>query len=259
MTGVRSQLLILCYHSVSDEWPEVAAVGPATIERQVRHALRRGYVPVTLSEALRADAPRRTLAVTFDDAFASVLERGLPVLDGLGVPATLFVPTDYVTAAAPLAWSSLGDWVGTPHEGELRPLTWDGVRRLFAAGWEIGSHTCSHPNLTSLTPAAVEEELVRSKRACEQALQRPCATLAYPFGATSPTVREAAARAGYAAAVTLGERLLEPRLRQDPLRLSRDGVYRTTGSLQFALLCSPLLGRLRAMASYRRAAGRAAR
>lgn len=244
-------LLILCYHAVSDSWPAVGAVEPAALDRQLRHLLRRRYRPLTLSAALAADPRERRLVVSFDDAFDSVLERGLPVLQRLGVPATLFVPTDFAAEAAPMTWSTLGKWVGTPHEDELRCMSWDGVRRLAAGGWEIGSHTCSHPRLTSLERVEASAELVRSKQICEEELQRECATLAYPFGLHDSVTVELAGAAGYRGAVTLGERLLGPRQLRRPLELSREGIYRTTRWPHFRAATSPPLGRVRRSRVYR--------
>ncbi|MGC1166121.1 MAG: polysaccharide deacetylase family protein [Solirubrobacterales bacterium] len=244
--------VILCYHAVSEDWPNVGAIGPATLERQVRHLLRRGYEPRTLSAAFAGDSSSRALVVTFDDAFDSVLERGLPVLERLGVPATLFVPTDYVAEQAPLTWSTLAQWRGTPFEPELRCMGWSGVRRLAAAGWEIGAHTCSHPDLTAICQERAAAELEDSRAACQEALQQPCPTLAYPFGAHDEEVVRLTRAAGYGLAVTLGTRLLEPRVRTDPLRLSREGIYRTTGWPQFLAATSVPLGRLRASRAARR-------
>jgi peptidoglycan/xylan/chitin deacetylase (PgdA/CDA1 family) len=244
---MRRDVVVLCYHAVSDDWPNVGAIGQAALERQLGHLLRRGYEPQTLSAAFAANSSSgRSLVVTFDDAFHSVLERGLPVLERLGVPATLFVPTDYAAEQSPLTWSTLGRWRGTPFERELRCLGWDGVRRLAAAGWEIGAHTCSHPDLTAIGRERAAAELERSRAACEEALQRPCTTLAYPFGAHDEAVVGLTRTAGYELAVTLGTRLLEPRVRADPLRLSREGIYRTTGWPQFLAATSASLGRLRA-------------
>lgn len=243
-------LAILCYHAVSEDWPNPAAIDQATLERQVRHLLRRGYRPRTLSEAFSPEARGRSLVVTFDDAFRSVLECGLPVLEGLGVPATLFVPTDFAAEAAPMTWSTLARWQGGPYEEELRCMSWEEVRHLAAAGWEIGSHTCSHPKLTELGPEAAAAELERSRAACEEALQRPCTTFAYPFGAHDEEVVSLTRGAGYELAVTLGHRLLEPRIREDRLRLSREGIYRETGWPQFRAATSPTLARLRASRAF---------
>jgi peptidoglycan/xylan/chitin deacetylase (PgdA/CDA1 family) len=250
LTVIGTDLVILCYHAVSDTWPSVGAIERKALERQVRHLLRRGYRPLTLSAALRADAGGRSLVVTFDDAFHSVIEQGLPVLEGLGVPATLFVPTDYATEAAPMTWSSLGQWVGTSYEHELRCMSWDSVRRLLEVGWEVGSHTCSHSDLTAIDPKEAATELSRSRDVCEAELQCVCTSLAYPFGSVDEGVVDLARGAGYKHAVTLGDRLLGPRCRDRPLELSREGVYRTTRRPHFAAATSPLFGRVRGSQLY---------
>lgn len=247
---MSSDVAILCYHAVSEDWPNVAAIDRATLERQVGHLLKRGYRPRTLSQAFSPGAQGRSLVVTFDDAFRSVLERGLPVLERLGVPATLFVPTDFAAEAAPMTWSSLAQWQGGRFEEELRCMSWEEVRRLATVGWEIGSHTCSHPKLTEIGAEAAAAELERSRAACEEALQQPCTTFAYPFGAHDGEVVELTRRAGYELAVTLGTRLLEPRVREERLRLSREGIYRETSWPQFLAATSPLLGRMRASRAF---------
>jgi peptidoglycan/xylan/chitin deacetylase (PgdA/CDA1 family) len=243
-------LLILCYHAVSDSWRTEGAIEPGVLERQVRHLLGRGYRPLTLSAALAPGPAGRKLIVTFDDAFGSVLEQGFPILDRLGVPATLFVPTDYASEAAPMTWSTLGQWVGTAHENELRCMSWDGVRGLAAAGWEIGSHTCSHPKLTEIDSGEAAAELTRSKGACEAELERSCPSLAYPYGLCDDGVVELAENAGYEAAVTLGERLLGRHSRERPLELSRDGIYRATRWPYFLAATSPFLRKLRSTRLY---------
>lgn len=248
--AAEADILILCYHAVSSDWPSPLAVTPQALERQLRHVLRLGYVPRTLTEALAAEG--RSVVVSFDDAFGSVLELGLPLLRRLGIPGTVFVPTDFAAEQAPMDWSALARWRGTKHENELRCMGWGEIRELAAAGWEIGSHTASHPRLTELPRARQDEELQRSRLACEEAMQKPCPTLAYPFGAHDDGVVDAAAAAGYEAAVTLGLRLLEPRVRREPLRLSREGIYLDSPWYQFLLACSPVLGRLRSRPSYRR-------
>jgi peptidoglycan/xylan/chitin deacetylase (PgdA/CDA1 family) len=246
-------LVILCYHAVGDAWPGVGAVTTGALDRQVRHLLRRGYRPLTLSAALASDPAERRLAITFDDAFHSVLERGLPVLERLEAPATLFVPTDFASEAAPMTWSTLGQWVGTAHERELRCMSWDGVRHLAGLGWEVGSHTCSHPKLTAVDRAEAVTELTRSKRVCEAEVGRACASFAYPFGLHDPDVVELVRDAGYERAVTLGDRLLGPRSRR-PLELSREGVYRGTRWPHFLAATSPLLGRVRSSRLFRKPA-----
>ena len=86
--------LVLCYHGISERWPsDELAVSPATLGRQVELLLERGYRGVTFADAVRGSAGK-LMAVTFDDAFHSVLALARPILDRLGVPGTVFVPTE---------------------------------------------------------------------------------------------------------------------------------------------------------------------
>ncbi|MGB7588910.1 MAG: polysaccharide deacetylase family protein [Solirubrobacterales bacterium] len=113
-----------------------------------------------------AEPARRTFVVTFDDAYRSVAVEGLPVLERLGVPASLFVPTDLVDERGLMTELIRipDDWVGD--EEDMRGMSWEEVRGLATAGWEVGSHTCSHPDLTQLEAEQVQSELQRSRLIC---------------------------------------------------------------------------------------------
>jgi peptidoglycan/xylan/chitin deacetylase (PgdA/CDA1 family) len=73
-------------------------------------------------------------------------------------------------------------------------MSWPELRSLADLGWEIGSHGGSHPHLTSLDDARLEDELVRSKASCEHHLDGSCISLAYPYGDVNRRVVAARAR-----------------------------------------------------------------
>ena len=52
--------------------------------------------------------------------------------------------------SGPMSWPGIDHWAGGPHEHELEPMSWEELGRLAAAGWEVGSHTRSHPLLTQV-------------------------------------------------------------------------------------------------------------
>ncbi|HSK50804.1 MAG TPA: polysaccharide deacetylase family protein [Solirubrobacterales bacterium] len=248
-------LLVLCYHAVSADWPSQLAVPPSRLDAQLRFLIRRGYRPATLTEALRHPPAGRVLAVTFDDAYRSVIERALPVLERQGVPATVFAPTAYVDEGGGElpAWSALSQWAGTDHEAELRCMSWDDLRTLAAAGWEIGSHSSTHPVLTALGDAELDAELSGSRAACEEAMQQACTSLAYPFGAHDDRVAARAQAAGYEFAAGLDTglaiapaSLARPGQPADPFALFRLGIYRRDGWPRFLAKVSPAVQRLRA-------------
>ena len=177
--------------------------------------------------------------MTFDDAYRSVLDLAYPILSSLGLPATVFVVTDFADERRPLEWPGIDHWRGGPHEPELRGLNWKELAELADSGWEIGSHTRTHPRLTRLSDEALARELEESRARCEQVLQRPCRSLAYPYGDFDGRVVAAAAKAGYTAAAIEG--LVRPR----PLAWPRVGVYRENSMTHFRLKVSPTLGELR--------------
>ncbi len=63
-----------------------------------------------------------------------------------------------------------------------RPLDWNQIAEMAAAGVEFGSHSVTHPNLAQLADEDLSWELSESKRVLEQRLSREVSLLAYPIG-----------------------------------------------------------------------------
>ena len=238
-----SDPLVLCYHAVSEQWESELAVTPRQLERQVGGLLARGYKPATFLDAVSGTAAEPALAVTFDDAYRSVRELAHPVLRNLGVVASVYAPTNWVGSPDPMRWAGIENWLGTPHEDELLPMSWEELGGLADQGWEIGSHTRSHPHLTELDDDRLTEELAGSRSACAAELGRPCETIAYPYGDVDARVVAAAAAAGYRAAGALPH---APHA-AEMLRWPRIGIYRWDGPGRFRLKSSPLVRRLRTL------------
>ena len=241
-----ADVLILCYHALSPTWTAALSITPARFERQISWLAKRGYRGVTFTEAVASPQRGRVLAVTFDDAYRSVIELGRPILDRFGLPATVFAPTDFIGAEGPLHWSGVDGWLGGPDEHELTPMSWAELQALRNAGWEIGSHTASHPHLTGIDDRALKDELERSKDACERYLGGHCTSLAYPYGDVDARVLAATAHAGYRVAAALPNGRLSAR---EVLAWPRIGIYRLDDDLRFRLKVSPAIRRLRGSAA----------
>jgi len=239
--------LILCYHAVSDDWPVPYAVSAAQLEAQVKGLQRRGYRPATFTDAVLRPPAERTFAVTFDDGYRSVASAALPVLSDLGVPATAFVCPGFVGSSDPMR-VGLDEWAHGDHAAELVSMTWAQIGELVEAGWEIGSHTRTHPRLDEIEDAALRDELDGSRADCERRLGRPCRSVAYPFANPSPRVVAAARAAGYQA----GGGILGDRAAPGAMHWPRLVVYRRDASLRFRLKSLPLARRLRASRAWPR-------
>jgi peptidoglycan/xylan/chitin deacetylase (PgdA/CDA1 family) len=225
-------VLVLCYHALSEDWPAALSTTPARFEEQLSLLLRRGYQPETFTAAVKRAGDKRTVAVTFDDAYRSVIELARPIMDRLGVPGTVFAPTDWVGRDEPMQWDGIDQWLGGPHEHELLCMSRAQLDELAGAGWEVGSHTCSHPRLTTVDDETLEREL----RVSREALGTGCRSIAYPYGDVDERVIEATRRAGYETAASLPKRFGS----KDPLDWPRVGVYHVDDLRRFRLKTSRL-------------------
>jgi peptidoglycan/xylan/chitin deacetylase (PgdA/CDA1 family) len=180
---------VLTYHRIeeppgrSDEDPFFVA--PRVFEKQMAHLAAQGYETVFAGELAKAvesgsELPPKPVVLTFDDGFASVCERGAPMLAALGLKATIFLITE--------------------RHQEHRPgyLTRDDIRSLGEGGlFEFGSHTRRHRPLTSFDPGKRHAEVEGSKRYIEDLTGRECAVFCYPFGDLDERVIESVRSAGY--------------------------------------------------------------
>jgi peptidoglycan/xylan/chitin deacetylase (PgdA/CDA1 family) len=225
LPGLRARhddTLVLCYHAVGDLHAG-GVVPPRELAWQLETLLGRGYRSGTFSEVVRGAAHGgRALAVTFDDGYASVITDALPILTRLGLVGTVFPRLDRL--------------------GQAGSLTSADLVRLRDAGWEIGSHTLTHPQLTALDDRSLEHELRESKHRLEAEIGAPCSAIAYPRGEADRRVVAAAAAVGYEAGAAL---LGVPVCAAGPLAWPRVGVDGRDGRLMFRLRVSRPLRFLR--------------
>lgn len=226
------EVLVLCYHAVSEKFPASLSVSPDTLRDQLGILVRRGYQGATFQSAVSEPRNGKTVAVTFDDAYRSVITLALPILAEYGLPGTVFAPTAYIGAERPMRWPGIDRWHGTAHQPELIPCSWPELELLVDAGWEVGSHTRTHPRLPDLTDGDLMTELRESRQECEQRLAVPCRSIAYPYGAVNRRVADAVADAGYSFAAELPGSFRTP---SAPLRWPRVGVYHRDRRWRFLL------------------------
>jgi peptidoglycan/xylan/chitin deacetylase (PgdA/CDA1 family) len=212
---------ILMYHVIDS--PEPGAPYPdlytpkPVFAAQMRALARAGYHGVTLRQVAdywrRAYAlPRKPIVVSFDDGYRSHYTHARPVLQRLGWPGVLNLEVH--NAQTP------GD-VSVPE-----------VRAMIRAGWEVDSHTVTHPDLTTLPPDRLRQELVRSRRWLRRVFHVPVDYFCYPSGRYDATVIAAVKAAGYRLATTTNGGLAAPDRPYELNRIRVDGADGVDGLLQ---------------------------
>ena len=138
---VSQQVLVLIYHQVGRKSSDPVHVSiPEDVFSAQMETLREKCNPISLDQMMQAleggVLPPRAVAVTFDDGYASVLERALPILRRWKIPATVFLPAGLLGGGSEFWWDELqrviweaeGDpagwsWLAQDIRMRLRPQT----------------------------------------------------------------------------------------------------------------------------------------
>jgi len=130
-----------------------------------------------LSERGEGASARAAVLLTFDDGWRDNLSVVWPLLEEFGFRASFFPSVSLVETEGIMGWEDL--------------------RRLAAAGMEIGSHGMSHDLLAGQSEAGLLRELQESKRRLEGELGIEAAFFSLPRGYLPPELPALARRAGY--------------------------------------------------------------
>jgi len=221
---------IWCIHDVGPNAKNALSVSTADLEKYLKWLSDQRYQTVTVRDVAaflnrQSELPQKPIVLSFDDNWKSALKVVQPMLSRYGFVGVAFVMTDDV---------------GT---GE-RKLSWEDCQALAAAGWEIGSHTKTHEDLTrvargkapdSIHPM-VEDQIRGSKAAIEIKAGMEATSLALPYGNYDTFVLETAKDAGYTAVVSIDKGVADEQ--SDPFLLPRRMVVNGTSFGTFQRLCT---------------------
>lgn len=228
---------ILMYHRITDEIPGLPRptwnVPPRRLAAQLEGLLVRGWQAWPLERVLEHHQrglaiPRRTFVVTFDDGYANNLYQALPILQRLGVPATVFLATAYLDSPGPFPFD---DWeaAGTPRvmSEAWRPLTTAECRQLLASGLvRLGAHTHTHADFRG-QPERLRRDLAQCQAVLRDLFFIESPPLALPYGTpedgfAAAELIAAAREAGVSCCLTTEPERIGPQ--QSPFGWGRRGV-----------------------------------
>jgi len=164
-------------------------VPPEKFEEELKLLHDWGYTTITTELLIKsitegADLPPRPIVITFDDGHLDNYTNAFPIMKKYGFTGTLYIVANYL--------------------GADQYMNADQIKEMAAAGWEVGSHSISHLDVTALEPYRQRHEVVDSRTELENALGVPILTIAYPFGLSNPGVIDYAHFAGYIGGMSLG-------------------------------------------------------
>ena len=198
--------VVLCFHLVG-----AGIGGPVDLDVASFEAALDRLAPEAVKPLNEVVGTGTGVALTFDDAFVNFHDVVWPRLLAAALPATLFVPTGFVdgTHGSPLSTAP-----------QLKPCTWQQLRRMRDEGLDIGSHSRRHLNLRRLDDDAIDADLAAAAARLNGELGVTATALCYPQAKMSPRV-EVVARRHHSIIVTGGGTRVDPRR---PWRVARTSI-----------------------------------
>ncbi|MDH5606682.1 MAG: polysaccharide deacetylase family protein [Anaerolineae bacterium] len=180
---------ILLYHQINDENGEARyVVKIEDFAAQMQALDDWGYTTIPISMLERVirkggKLPPRPVVITFDDGHLDNYTNALPILKAHDFTAVIYIVASRFNS-----------------EGFVNV---EQLEELIAAGWEIGSHSYSHIDLT-LDHSVANHEIKQSRFDIAKVLDFDIRTFAYPFGKFDSYLGTKVYDSGYKAAVGLG-------------------------------------------------------
>jgi peptidoglycan/xylan/chitin deacetylase (PgdA/CDA1 family) len=189
---------VLCYHIVEAPAAPRMHIDRETFRQHLRYLEMTGYNVVPLRHVYeyvtgtRASLPKNAVVITIDDGWRSTYTEAFPELQKRKFPFTVFIYPNIIGKTS-------------------NALSWAQIREMAKAGVDIQSHALTHPYLTKRKHRSMSDdayaawlrrELAESRRILEKESGKKVQFLAYPYGDYDGRVAEAAAKAGYLAALT---------------------------------------------------------
>lgn len=211
--------IILMYHNI-DIPPKGARipnlyVTPRMFRFQMWYLKTAGFRVLSIQDLVAAveagDTRHNMAAITFDDGYTDFYHNAYPTLKHYGYPSTVYVVSGLV--------GKVNEWDSKNETYQKTMMNWKQIVEVSENGVQIGSHTGSHPELTTLSDDMLEEELAGSKKEIEKQVNQPVDHFCYPYGDCNDRIQAAVRKAGYCFAVTTQRGHVEKG--SDPIALRR--------------------------------------
>lgn len=241
--GNPHRVKVLLYHRIVNEkkendWANIAVTN-SVFRRHIELLDKWGYTSVTFDDIRlfldgKLNLPKKPVVITFDDAYEEIYSIAFPILQEFNMKAVVFVIGDH----------SIKESVWDEKRGPVyKLLTKEQIIDLHQAGYEIGSHSLTHPYLTEISRDDAWQEMLRSRMLLEILLNYPVRSFAYPYGVLNDSLKKMVAEAGYT--VACASYSGPPQFGSDIYEIRRIKVIDSDSKLLFWLQLHPAYSYLR--------------
>jgi peptidoglycan/xylan/chitin deacetylase (PgdA/CDA1 family) len=164
----------------------------------MRYLARFGYSVISLRQALAglfggAPLRPRSVVLTFDDGYQNFYEHAWPALQQHGFPAIVYLVSGLTGKNA--------QWLDESRRSTML-MGASALRELRRHGVDFGSHTVTHPRLSTIDLSSAKKEITDSKKQLEDLFGEQIEDFCYPYGDYNAPARDLVMEAGYRSGLT---------------------------------------------------------
>jgi len=166
---------VLMYHKVLPHYTDDLTISVSQLEEHLQFLQLNGYQILPLERLItavseKASLPAKSIFITFDDGYLNNLEYAYPVLQKYNVPATIFLPTNYIGQQS--SWDIKADDLMSINQ----------LKSLKPSLISFGLHSHAHLNYKTLNKAEITEDLQNNIRYFTENGLQFLPAFAYPYG-----------------------------------------------------------------------------
>jgi peptidoglycan/xylan/chitin deacetylase (PgdA/CDA1 family) len=181
--------VILSYQRIGADYSPETSIRKEQFEEHIHELIEGAYNIISLPELISSlkkneAIDKKTVVITFDGGYRSIIEHALPMLEKNKIPFTIFISPNNLNATKRYILSS-----------DLKRLK---KNKLIT----FGLHPESYTRLSNKKPEEIKRQINNAKSIVREILDKEVDFFAYPFGEYSLTYKNIIANSGFKAALT---------------------------------------------------------
>ncbi len=202
---------VLCFHSISKS-NDRYSVSPEKFKKEIEIISKHSDF-ISFKDFLdNRNKKKSSVIITFDDGYKDIIGI-VPIIKRYNIKPILFVLSNHRNVNR------------IEIENDNKLLTIKEIRYLVKNGFEIGSHSATHSNLSKISDNELIEEVINSRRILQEQLRVDINYFAYPKGINNKKIVNIVKKAGYKYAFTVEPGNLNEK--NDNYRLPRTIIDKT--------------------------------
>ena len=214
----ESNITVLMYHRIGDNDYPSTNISKELFEEHIKYLVEKDIevLPLTkLSMYLKKkiNLPKKTVFITFDDAYKSFFQNGFPILKKYKLPFSIFVSSHYVSKA---------------EESDF--MSWSMLKEVSKSDGLILNHSKSHESLLEIDIQTVKKEIEQNQIEIDKNVGEQPKIFSYPYGESSKNVEDVVKLLNYE--IAFSQHSAPIHLNQNIFRLPRYALNDEFGNLK---------------------------